>query len=88
MKFPCYCMRLLLIKSFGTTKVLPWKRSPLLKNKKKLMTKGIVTIGDHISHTSISFIYFFFYSVNVLNGNLSPINCFKLIGIVNAIPSE
>ena len=45
---------------------------------KKVMIKGIVTIGDLLSDTG----------VNVLNAKLSPVDVFKLIGIVDVIPSE
>ena len=50
---------------------------------KKLMRKGIVTIGDLLSDAGV-----FQKSVNVLNATLSPVAFFKLIGIVDAIPSE
>ena len=50
---------------------------------KKLMRKGIVTIGDLLSDAGV-----FQKSVNVLNATLSPAAFFKLIGIVDAIPSE
>ena len=50
---------------------------------KKVMRKGIVTIGDLLSDTGV-----FLKSVNVLNAKLSPVAFFKLIGIVDAIPSE
>ena len=50
---------------------------------KKVMRKGIVTIGDLLSDTGV-----FLKSVNVLNAKLSPVDFFNLIGIVDAIPSE
>ena len=48
-----------------------------------LFSKGIVTIGDLLSDTGI-----FLKGVKVLNANLSPIEHFKLMSIVNAIPCE
>ena len=42
---------------------------------KKLMRKGIVTIGDLLSDADV-----FQKSVNVLNATLSPVAFFKLIG--------
>ena len=50
---------------------------------KKVMRKGIVTIGDLLSDTGV-----FLKSVNALNAKLSPVDFFNLIGIVNVIPSE
>ena len=47
--FPCYRTRMLLIKSFGTTKMFPSGTLPFLI--KKVMRKGIVTIGDLLSDT-------------------------------------
>ena len=51
--------------------------------EKHLFTKGIVKIGDLLSDTGK-----FLESPKVLEANLSPIQYFKLIGIVNAIPNE
>ena len=48
--------------------------------EKHLFTKGIVKIGDLLSDTGK-----FLESPKVLEANLSPIQYFKLIGIVNAI---
>ena len=36
----------------------------------------------------VFFFFFFLKSVNVLNAKLSPVAFFKLIGIVDAIPSD
>ena len=49
----------------------------------RLFSKGIVTIGDLLSDTGI-----FLKGVKVLNANLSPIEYFKLMSIVDAIPCE
>jgi len=51
--------------------------------EKHLFTKGIVKIGDLLSDTGK-----FLESPKVLEANLSPIQYFKLIGIVDAIPKE
>ena len=51
--------------------------------EKHLFSKGIVTIGDLLSDTGI-----FLKGVKVLNANLSPIEHFKLMSIVDAIPRE
>ena len=67
MKFPCYRTRMVIIKSFGTTKILPWGRLPFLI--KKVMRKKIVTIGDLLSETGL-----FLKSVKVLNAKLSPVD--------------
>ena len=50
---------------------------------KKVMRKGIVTIGDLLSDTGV-----FLKSVNVLYAKLSPVDFFNLIGIEDAMPSE
>ena len=47
------------------------------------MRKGILAIGDLLSDEGV-----FLKSVNVLNAKLAPVAFFKLIGIVDAIPSE
>ena len=49
--------------------------------EKRLLSKGIVTIGNLISGTGI-----FLKGVKVLRADLSPIQHFKLISVVNAIP--
>ena len=51
--------------------------------EKHLFSKGIVTIGDLLSDTGI-----FLKGVKVLNANLSPIEHFKLMSIVDAIRRE
>ena len=51
--------------------------------EKHLFSKGIVTIGDLLSDTGI-----FLKGVKVLNAILSPIEHFKLMSIVDAIPRE
>ena len=48
-----------------------------------LFSKGIITIGDLLSDAGI-----FLKGVKVLNENLSPIECFNLMSIVDAIPLE
>ena len=49
--------------------------------KKDLFSKGIITIGDLLSDAEI-----FVKGVRVLNANLSPIEYFSLMSIVDAIP--
>ena len=51
--------------------------------KKGLFSKGIITIVDLLSDAGI-----FLKGVKVLNANLSPIEYFSLISIVDAIPLE
>ena len=51
--------------------------------KKGLFYKGIITIVDLLSDAGI-----FLKGVKVLNANLSPIEYFSLISIVDAIPLE
>ena len=51
--------------------------------KKDLFSKGIITIGDLLSDAGI-----FLKGVKVLNANLSPIEYFSLMSIVDAIPLE
>ena len=51
--------------------------------EKHLFSKGIVTIGDLLSDTGI-----FLQGIKELNANLSPIEHFKLMSIVDAIPHE
>ena len=51
--------------------------------EKHLLSKGIVTIGDLISDTGI-----FLKGVKVLHANLSPIQHFKLMSVVDAIPRD
>ena len=51
--------------------------------KKDLFSKGIITIGDLLSDDGI-----FLKGVKVLNANLSPIEYFSLMSIVDAIPRE
>ena len=48
-----------------------------------MFSKGIVTIGDLLSDTGI-----FLQGFKVLNANLTPIEHFKLMSIVDAIPHE
>ena len=49
--------------------------------RKDLFSKGIITIGDLLSDAGI-----FLKGVKVLNVNLSAIEYFSLISIVDAIP--
>ena len=51
--------------------------------EKHLLSKGIVTIGDLISDTGI-----FLKGVKVLHANLAPIQHFKLMNVVDAIPRD
>ena len=51
--------------------------------EKHLLSKGIVAIGDLISDTGI-----FLKGVKVLHQNLSPIQHFKLMSVVDAIPRD
>ena len=51
--------------------------------EKQLFLKGIVTVGDPLSDTGV-----FLKGANVLNANFSPIERFKLMSIVDAIPRE
>ena len=51
--------------------------------EKHLLSKGIVTIGDLIPDTGI-----FLEGVKVLHSNLSPIQHFKLMSVVDAIPRD
>ena len=51
--------------------------------KKDLFSKGIITIGDLLSDAGI-----FLKGVKVLNANLSPIEYFSLMSIIDAIPLE
>ena len=51
--------------------------------KKDLFSKGIITIGDLLSDARI-----FLKGVKALNANLSPIEYFSLMSIVDAIPFE
>ena len=48
-----------------------------------MLSKGIVAIGDLISDTGI-----FLKGVKVLHANLSPIQHFKLMSVVDAIPRD
>ena len=50
---------------------------------KKMFSKGIITIGDLLSGAGI-----FLKDVTVLNANLSPVEYFSLISIVDTIPHE
>ena len=50
---------------------------------KDFYSKGIIAVGDLLSDAGV-----FLKGVNVLNANLSPIERFKLMGIVDAIPRE
>ena len=54
-----------------------------LISKKGLFSKGIITIVDLLSDAGI-----FPKSVKVLNANLSPIEYFSLMSIVDVIPLE
>ena len=51
--------------------------------KKGLFSKGIITISDLLYDAGI-----FLKGVKVLNANLSPIEYFSLMSIVDAIPLE
>ena len=51
--------------------------------EKHLLSKGIVTIGDLISDTGI-----YLKGVKVLRANLSPIQHFKFMSVVDAIPRD
>ena len=51
--------------------------------EKKFYSKGIITVSDLLSDTGV-----FLKSANELNANLSPLERFKLMAIVDAIPSE
>lgn len=51
--------------------------------EKHLFSKGIVAIGDLISDTGI-----FLKGVKLLHANLSPLQYFKLMSVVDAIPRE
>lgn len=48
-----------------------------------MFLKGIVTVGDLLSGTGS-----FLKGLKVLNANLSPVEHFKLMSIVNAIPRQ
>ena len=48
-----------------------------------MFLKGIVTVGDLLSDTCS-----FLKGLTVLNSNLSPVEHFKVVSIVNAIPRE
>ena len=51
--------------------------------EKHLLSKGTVTISDLIPDTGI-----FLEGVKVLHSNLSPIQHFKLMSVVDAIPRD
>ena len=51
--------------------------------EKHLLSKGIVTISDLIPDNGI-----FLKGVKVLHANLSPIQHFKLMSVVDAIPRD
>ena len=51
--------------------------------EKHFCYKGIFTVGDLLSDAGV-----FLKGANVLNTNLSPLERFKLMGIVDAIPLE
>ena len=62
-----------------------WKNKDItaLDIKKDLFSKGIITIGDLLSDAGI-----FLKGVKMLNANLSPIEYFSLMSIVDTIPHE
>ena len=66
---------------FGIIKILQLYSARYLK--KDLFSKGIITIGDLLSDAGI-----FVKGVKVLNANLSPVEYFSLMSIVDAIPRE
>ena len=51
--------------------------------EKNFYSKGIITVGDLLSDAGV-----FLKGANVLNANLSPLERFKLMGIVDAIPRK
>ena len=51
--------------------------------KEYMFLKGIVTVGDLLSDTGS-----FLKGLKVLNANLSPVEHFKLMGIIDAIPRQ
>ena len=70
----------LYIKLFGIIKILRCKSSQSSKNT---FSEGIVTVGDLLSDGGV-----FLKGANVLNANLSPLEHFKLMSIVDALPCE
>ena len=66
---------------FGIITILQLNSARYLK--KDLFPKGIITIGDLLSDTGS-----FVRGVKVLNANLSPIEYFSSMSIVDAIPRE
>ena len=66
---------------FGLIKILLLNSALYLK--KDLFSKGIITISDLLSDAGI-----FLKGVKVLNANMSPIEYFSLMSIVDAIPLE
>ena len=78
---PCHGTRMLSSRLFGIIKMLLLDSARYLK--KDLFSKGIITIGDLLSDARI-----FLKGVKALNANLSPIEYFSLMSIVDAIPFE
>ena len=58
-------------------------KSYQLTFEKKFYSKGIITVGDLLSDAGV-----LLKGANVLNANLSPLERFKLMGIVDAIPRK
>jgi len=78
----------LFLSSFGTIKILQ-NCSKALAFRNRFVSKGIVTIGDLLSDTGIYWnLSKALKGVNALSANLSPIEHFKLMSIVDAIPRE
>ena len=78
---PCHRTIMLSSRVFGIIKILLLNSARYLK--KDLFSKGIITIGDLLFDGGI-----FLKGVKVLNANLSPIEYFSLMSIVDAISLE
>ena len=72
----------LYIKLFGIIKILLCKSSQSSK-KTVFFLEGIVTVGDLLPNGGV-----FLKGANVLNANLSPLERFKLMSIVDALAYE
>ena len=73
----------LYIKLFRIIKILLCKSSQSSKKTVFFFLEGIVTVGDLLSNGGV-----FLKGANVLNANLSPLERFKLMSIVDALAYE
>ena len=78
----CHRSRMLSSRLSGIIKILLLHSARSIF-RKDLFSNGIIAIGDLLSDAGI-----FLKGVKVLNANLSPIEYFSLMSIVDAIPLE